>query len=755
MPKFGEAYKNKRAFQASTLRSILGDLVPGKIDTSDGAGNTTNDHAIMPGSNSCNSLVGTFDFSPSMAEFLPPFLNKQEKDLAPMHGGSPTLGNAIYGNFQSSKNFDSEVENERKNIGRKDHLKGEVGLDDLSVSSWLTSQAFQEHKNKSGLEQNSPMNRDLSYKFSNHAENGFNELKLPPLNLNFSNLHFPSNMAQESSLENNVYSMPMSLDSPDNPLWKRRRVLSNPEMKSLGFGDSMSYDMIQNFHEQFVNEQKDRGKSELFPSEKNQICSSNAGKIECLPSPDKNRFASDDSKVKKESFEMDKAIETKPKPPAGKRSSRPKAGNRGKQIKAESGDARDAGIDFNLWVRVYLGEKCTAAQCTLRNSNFLATRRHYHATCDHKHNAGAKAGMRFHHHQLEKIRKHQRAHLRRANAAEGSVCPDVLPMDVQNALIEAGAECHEPHLWSTAATEKLRTLVDQQHHRSGGGRVSWESVSNTMRATRLPGAALLSPAQCMLHWRKAINQGATVTGVGTWCEAEDKRLGALVRHFKQAWSSVARYMPGREPKQCRERYNNIVNPAINRGAVWTSSEDALLLRLYHEYGNRFAELAKRLPGHSYNDVKNRYNVLQRANRPPGKRTSSRLNPPPISKTEESKVDSKGDTHQPVINNSAMQGGENLGPFRAFSPMCYSGDGSAKDEGFPVGNNAPIGIDLNFSNVQVREPGSRESWIEDASHFGLASPGLNTQDLGLGVVPEGREYEYGYDHGSGDEHSQPW
>lgn len=45
-------------------------------------------------------------------------------------------------------------------------------------------------------------------------------------------------------------------------------------------------------------------------------------------------------------------------------------------------------------------------------SSGVSSRRHYHATCDHRHKGGPKGGMIFHHHQLEKIQKHQRAHIR-------------------------------------------------------------------------------------------------------------------------------------------------------------------------------------------------------------------------------------------------------------------------------------------------------------------------------------------------------
>src|SRR4051794_11948152 len=91
--------------------------------------------------------------------------------------------------------------------------------------------------------------------------------------------------------------------------------------------------------------------------------------------------------------------------------------------------------------------------------------------------------------------------------------------------------------------------------------------------------------------------------VGTWCEAEDQRLSALVHHFKQAWSSVAKHMPGREAKQCRERFNNIVDPSLSKAggsgggsaaaaAAWTPQQDAQLLALCEQCGHRLGEVVK-------------------------------------------------------------------------------------------------------------------------------------------------------------------
>lgn len=58
---------------------------------------------------------------------------------------------------------------------------------------------------------------------------------------------------------------------------------------------------------------------------------------------------------------------------------------------------------------------------------------------------------------------------------------------------------------------------------------------------------------------------------------------------------MATLLPGRNRKQCRERFYNQINPAIRKGD-WSAEEDALLARLHAEHGNRWAEIAKHVPG---------------------------------------------------------------------------------------------------------------------------------------------------------------
>lgn len=88
---------------------------------------------------------------------------------------------------------------------------------------------------------------------------------------------------------------------------------------------------------------------------------------------------------------------------------------------------------------------------------------------------------------------------------------------------------------------------------------------------------------------------------------EDELLKTLVQQEgPHKWSKIATKMPGRTAKQCRDRFQNYLNPSLTNGQ-WTVEEDQLLFQKIGEYGKKWKLISKFFPNRSHNNVKNRYN----------------------------------------------------------------------------------------------------------------------------------------------------
>ena len=92
---------------------------------------------------------------------------------------------------------------------------------------------------------------------------------------------------------------------------------------------------------------------------------------------------------------------------------------------------------------------------------------------------------------------------------------------------------------------------------------------------------------------------------------EDEKLRRLVEQYGTfSWREISNQMDSRNPRQCRERWLNVISGESCK-REWSPEEDSLILAKYGEFGPQWKAMEKFFQGRVHYDLRNRFVSLKR------------------------------------------------------------------------------------------------------------------------------------------------
>ena len=144
--------------------------------------------------------------------------------------------------------------------------------------------------------------------------------------------------------------------------------------------------------------------------------------------------------------------------------------------------------------------------------------------------------------------------------------------------------------WTDEEDQKLIQIASKSTN------VAWSAIAKLFPNKTAP--------QIAGRWEKVLNPTLVK---GSWTREEDETIINYVRqHGDKDWAKLAILLPGRIGKQCRERWNNYLDPSVQKTG-WTEEEDQKLIEYHKQYGNAWTKIASFFKGRTDNCVKNRWN----------------------------------------------------------------------------------------------------------------------------------------------------
>lgn len=143
--------------------------------------------------------------------------------------------------------------------------------------------------------------------------------------------------------------------------------------------------------------------------------------------------------------------------------------------------------------------------------------------------------------------------------------------------------------WSPDEDQLLSNFVKTYNYKN------WKLISQHIKGR--------SAIQCLHRWTKILQPGLVK---GPWTAQEDAKLYEWIK--KQGptkWTLCSATIPGRSGKQCREHWNNSLNPEVKKG-LWNAEEDFLIMFFYKKFNGSWKKISPLFNQRTENSIKNRF-----------------------------------------------------------------------------------------------------------------------------------------------------
>ncbi|GAB5033867.1 myb-like dna-binding domain containing protein [Nannochloropsis oceanica] len=173
---------------------------------------------------------------------------------------------------------------------------------------------------------------------------------------------------------------------------------------------------------------------------------------------------------------------------------------------------------------------------------------------------------------------------------------------------------------STITKKKLTSPATATTESTGATGFIAASAPSISRRVKTGSSSSSNPSHHTANSRRSKRRTASGVGLNrdgqplqrhNWNEAEDALLRAKVSEMgEKQWNEISEALPGRNPKQCYQRWHYALVP-VEATRAWTPAEDIKIIHLFEENGTKWTRSATHLKGRSGYAVKNRFKRLQK------------------------------------------------------------------------------------------------------------------------------------------------